>query len=297
MSACIALLKTCFKTIFVLSLILTTQLYAQQSIEIKIPKLVNDRDKLVIDLLKLSLAKSAVTVKFIEANELVSEIRQQEQLISGDLDIIWNGMSVDLENKAQPIRVPIFKGILGHRIFVIQQGQQAQFDEINTLTDLQNFKAGSGKLWSDTKILQNANLPIVATLKGENLWPMLDGGRFDYFPLAIHEPWSYVRDRTDLDLSVEKHILLVYPNAMYFYVSNNPKLYQLIYDGMLASIKDGSYDHFLFNADMFKSALIAANVSERKVIKITNPFMHPKTPVDVAEYWLDPTKLSLTSFE
>lgn len=49
-----------------------------------------------------------------------------------------------------------------------------------------------GRFWVSTKVL-------------------LDGSRFDYFPGAVHEPWSEVASYPDLELQVEENLLLIYP--------------------------------------------------------------------------------------
>lgn len=263
------------------------------TLDLDIPRQDNDKDRLVIKLLTLALSKVDIKPRFEENPELVSEARLEQETQSNKIQLIWAGMSPEREETLYPIRVPIFKGILGHRIFVIRNDAQHKFNHIRTLSDLQQLKAGAGTFWGDTQILKNADLPTVTTVKGVNLWDMLDGSRFDYFPLAIHEPWGEMRARTDLELTVEKNVMLVYPFAMYFYVSReNTKLHRLIKEGMQLAIQDGSYDEFLFNDPIFKAALIDADVSKRTVVRIGNPFMHPETPVDIPEYWLDPTKLS-----
>ena len=277
-----------------LILLLSLQSLLTQALDVKIPKLNNDRDRLIVQLIDLALSKQGVSAKFIEADEVVSDTRLAEDLRTGKIDVLWGGMSRDLEDSLQPVRVPLFKGIQGHRIFVISPSSQTGLSQVKNLSDLKQFMAGSGLGWGDTDIVQAAGLPIVTTAKGVNLWLMLEGGRLDYFPLAIHEQWSEITARPELNLTAEKNLLLVYPFAMYLYVSKeNSKLYNLLYSGMNAAIDDGSYDKFLFSAPLFKDALIAADVSKRTVIRIANPYMHPATPVNEAKYWLDPKKLTI----
>ncbi|WP_370980374.1 diguanylate cyclase [Agaribacterium sp. ZY112] len=267
---------------------------AAQTVDINIPKLANDRDKLVIELIELVLQTQNVKANFIESAEQVSDSRQAEELRSGRLSLLWAGMSQDREEELLPVRVPLFKGIQGHRIFCIRPDKQSYFSAVQNLDDLKRLEAGSGLGWGDTYIIEAAGIPTVTTAKGASLWLMLDGERFDYFPLAIHEPWSEIAARPELNLGVEKTIMLVYPFGMYIYVNkDNQQLHDLLYKGMNAAIDDGSYDKFLFSSPLFKDALIAADVSKRKVIRIPNPFIHPATPVNIEKYWLDPEKLTI----
>ena len=48
---------------------------------------------------------------------------------------------------------------------------------------------------------------------------MLEGGRYDYFPRGVHEPWSEITARPHLPLTVEKHILVKYPMPAYLFVN------------------------------------------------------------------------------
>lgn len=278
---------------FVLLITLLSSLPAfSQSItgELNIPNLDTEKDKLIHQLLDLALSKTGSNVEYIAQPNQLSAGRLVERVESNKVDVFWAGMSPEVEEALAPIRIPIFKGLLGHRIFVIRRGDEHRFKSVKTLSDLQHFSAGQGRFWGDTDILQKAGLPVTTTVKGANLWPMLDGGRFDYFPLAVHEPWSEIDARPDLDLTVDSNVLLVYPFAMYFYVNkNNTELYKAIKTGMNIAIEDGSYDKLLFNSSMLKDALVRAKVADRVVIRIANPAMHPDTPVDVTKYWFDPT--------
>ena len=213
---------------------------------------------------------------------------------SGDLDVMWSGTDQEKDQRMNPIRIPVLKGLLGHRIFLIRSADRARFANIDTFQDLLNYKAGQGTFWGDTQILKNANIPTVTTIKYKNLFPMLEGSRFDYFPRALHEPFIEVENHPDLDLVVDENIMLVYPYAMFFYVNKqNSELHSLIYTGLEASIQDGSYDALFFSNTMIQDVLTKANLSQRQVFRIENPFLHPDTPLDRAEFWLNINKLPL----
>ena len=57
------------------------------------------------------------------------------------------------------------------------------------------------------------------------------------------------------------------------------------------AINDGSFDKLFLNNQMIKDALQKTNLKNRNVIRIDNPNMHPDTPVDRPEFWLDITNL------
>src|SRR5690606_2045573 len=120
----------------------------------------------------------------------------------------------------------------------------------------------------------------------QNLFYMVDGGRFDAFPRGINEPWGELEQRKipeirngrtlpDLSsLTVEKRIMLVYKMPFYFFVSKHyPYIAQTIEDGLKIAIEDGSFDEVFYHDPMVKGALEKANVAERLVFEIENPHL------------------------
>ena len=62
----------------------------------------------------------------------------------GGLDLFWAATNQDLERRLLPVRIPLYKGLLGHRLLVIRQQDAARFAPIRTLEELARLKA-SGK--------------------------------------------------------------------------------------------------------------------------------------------------------
>lgn len=281
--------KLSFLFILVISVSLNPLAHADT---VTVRKVEGLKEEIVFDILKLALSKTRPNVQFSTATEEYNEARLMEEVISGNIDVMWAGAAPDKEEKMLTVRIPILKGLLGHRIFIIRQEDQARFASIQTLNQLKAFDAGQGTFWGDTKVLKAAQIPTITTIKYANLFPMLEGGRFDYFPRAVHEPWSEVDSRPELNLTIDKNVMLVYPFAMYFFVSpNNQTLHDDIYNGFEMAIQDGSFDDLFFNHPMIKEVLAKANLKERMVFRIPNPYMHEETPFDRKEFWLDVSKL------
>lgn len=250
---------------------------------------VNDaRAELIKDVLTLAFAKSSPNIKLAELPEKMPFSRLKQEMDMGNVDVIWGSSGKTIENELMPIRIPILKGLLGYRIFIIRTDAQDRFNGVNNLAQLQQLSAGQASYWGDTKVLKRAGLAVVTSLKYKNLIHMLEGGRFDYFPRGIHEIHSEVDNQTELDVAMEKRLLLVYPYAMYFYVhKQNKALYDKLNRGFELAIADGSYDALFFNNALIKDALYNTNLQRRTVIRIENPNMHVKTPFDRAELWLN----------
>lgn len=256
--------------------------------EIKTPMVFPGRDTLILELVELALKKNSTPQNISHATEYLSDARLVEEVRNGNIDLIWSGASQDLQNQLQAIKIPIFKGLAGYRTFVIEKNSQYKFSSINNINDLKTLKAGLGRFWSDTKILEAANIDVIKPVKAEGLFHMVEGDRFDYLPLGVHESHGVVHDQHELDLAVERNILLVYPSAMYFYVSKqNEKLYQTLNDGLEIAIKDGSFDEVFYNSDLIKNTFESSKFTERTMINIDNPYLPKDAPTDRKELWLD----------
>lgn len=259
---------------------------------ITIRKVEGQKEEIVFDILKLALSKTRPDVQFNTLRQDYNEARLMGEVIAGNIDVMWAGAAPDKEEKMLTVRIPILKGLLGHRIFIIRQEDKAKFDSIRTLSGLKAYSAGQGTFWGDTKVLQAAQIPTITTIKYANLFPMLEGGRFDYFPRAVHEPWSEVDSRPELNLTIDENVMLVYPFAMYFFVNpNNQALHDDIYNGFEMAIQDGSFDDLFFNHPMIKDVLEKANLKNRTILRVPNPYMHDETPYNRKEFWLDVSKL------
>lgn len=256
--------------------------------EIKTPMVFPGRDTLILELVELALQKNSASQNISHATEYLSDARLVEEVRNGNIDLIWSGASQDLQNQLQAIKIPIFKGLAGYRTFVIEKNSQYKFLDVNNINDLKYLKAGLGRFWSDTKILEAANIEVVKPVKAESLFYMVEGDRFDYLPLGVHESHGVVRDQYELELTVEKSILLVYPSAMYFYVSKqNEELYNKLNDGLEIAIKDGSFDEVFYNSELIKNTFKSSGITERTVINIDNPYLPKDAPINREELWLD----------
>ncbi|WYH44230.1 transporter substrate-binding domain-containing protein [Teredinibacter turnerae] len=242
--------------------------------------------------LKIVLSKLPENYEWDESTEASTEARVTQMLADNDLDIVWYATTKDFEQRMRPIRIPLYKGLFGYRIFMIKQGTQSRFDGIETLSDLNRISMGQGRFWADSDILEANGLNVVKVTKYESLFYMLDGGRFDAFPRGVHEPWYEMPRYPDLDLTVEKNLMVDYTNPFYFFVNKeNTEFAEKIERGFREAIADGSFDDYFFNDPTVTNVLKKANLATRTVIHIRNPLLPSGTPVDDPTLWIDPSKL------
>lgn len=280
-------------TVLMLSLWLAAVVQAQTPGVIRAIPHATDMDRYTLKMLDLALSHIDTAYKVeLDTGEQRTQGRYVDDVISGKVDIMWAATDQDIESKLQPVRIPLLKGLLGHRIFLIHKGDQAKFDRVKTFADLQRIRLGQGTTWADTKILEANKLTVVKTNKYPSLLHMLDGGRFDAFPRGVQEPWSEVNSVQGLELEVEKRIMLVYKMPFYLFVSkNNQKLAKDLELGLNRAIADGSFDQAFFNDPAIRSAVEKADLKNRLVFQLENPQLPKETPVDRPELWLNVNNL------
>lgn len=273
------------------ALLLSLSAHAELTIRYYEP--LNKKDLYPIDLIEFLLQKVNVeyTLVPIQASDS-TEMRQVADLNAGHISFSTLATNKFLNQELHAIQYPIFRGLLGHRVFIIRNGDQQRFDHVSSVEQLAQFVAGQGRFWADTQVLKSAGLPLETPVKYEGLFHMLDGGRFDYFPRALHEPISEMAARPQLDLAIEQNLLLVYPQPMLFYTAKaNTQLSSALEQGFESAIQDGSFANWFVSHPMIREVLSKIALEQRTVLRIDNPHLPPGTPVDRAELWLDVSQL------
>lgn len=245
-----------------------------------------------LGLLKIALEKAGAPFKFNISEGDFAPMRQRKELLEDGLDILWTATSSDMEEAALPIRVPLYKGLLGHRILIVHKDNKTLFNNVDNWEQMLNFRFGQGRDWSDTTIMRANGMKVVTAVKYDNLFLMADGKRFDGFPRGVHEPWAEIEKRPGLELAVDEHVMLVYRSPFYLFVAPNKKsLAEDIYHGMLMAVDDGTFDEYFYSNPTVKMVLEKANLKNRVIFNLKNPSLPPKTPVDDTRLWVDINKL------
>ena len=208
------------------------------------------------------------------------------------LDVTWRMTNREMERQLKPIYVPLLKGLMGMRLFVIKKDHQALFNKDLSLQAIQRMTAGQGHDWPDTEILRANNFKLQEG-HDKNLLKMLNYGRIDYFPRALHEPWTEISELPHL--VVEQNILLRYPAPMYFFVNKkNKRLHQRLSYGLKQLLVSGKFDQYFYQHPLIIEALAKAKLANRKVIAINNPLLssQSKELLKDKKMWIDLEKLA-----
>jgi hypothetical protein len=228
-----------------------------------------------------------------QSTHVMSSPRIAQELLmpGGRVNIVARATSPDLERLYLPVRLPIDRGLLGYRLFLVREADLPRFAAVRTLDDLRKFRVGQGKDWIDVPILRNAGFNVIEGGNYRGLFAMLDAGRFDFFSRGIDEAGREFQERRAgyPHMAVEPTLLLQYPLPLYFFLrrdAEGQRLAQRIAAGMEIMIKDSSLNVLLqkFKGDSIR----AAALHKRRVLHLNNPHLTPETPLSRGELWFNP---------
>ncbi|MBT1451275.1 transporter substrate-binding domain-containing protein [Glaciecola sp. XM2] len=187
-----------------------------------------------------------------------------------NIDIFVGGVSIQREQAARAVYVPISRALLGVRICLIPS-DNPDFININTIEDIreQDLTFGLGIHWPDSLVFKAYAFNVVESPIYSSLFNMLKKQRFDCFPRSILEIDTELAQDYAEGLRSEKHLLIVYPLADFVFVSKeNTALHERISVGMQRSIENGSFDEIFNRYHMPK--ILRHNISERTIVRLEN---------------------------
>lgn len=259
----------------------------------------NDREPwapYIVQLLQAALARSpAATPDRLHWQEThMTQDRGFTQLRTNQkLDVYWSMTSQAREQGVIVIRIPLLKGLLGQRQLAIRAESASRYGQVRTLDDLRrDFTLGQGHDWPDTAIQKAAGLNTVTSSSYDTLYQMLLAGRFDAIPLGINEIDDEIRKHSEMNLTVEKNLALVYPAPVFFFVApQKVALAARIENGLNRMLADGSFDA-MFDKRWSKT-LLSKNMKNRLIFQLSNPLLSAETAAMIRqhpEYFLFPPK-------
>lgn len=238
-------------------------------------------------LLEQALAAAGMPVALEPTAELIPQNRALQELgAQRRLDVVWSMTSVEREQQALPVRVPVFRGLFGWRLLLATPEVAQRLSAVQTLAELRQFTMVSGHEWPDTSILQANGLKVVVSAGYDAMFRQLRLGRADAFPRSAEEIW-WELGRHGQGLTVVPKLCLHYPAAVHYFVARDqPELARAIESGLLRLRASGAWER-LFDQHHGED-LARARLGSRRVIELQNPLLPPQTPLDKPEFWYRP---------
>jgi nitrogen fixation protein len=252
-------------------------------------------DQYAIDLVKFLIEISGEKGRFIPIEDTGSQTRRQILMQKGVYDVDWFGGTTNIETLVVPIRYPILRGLLGHRVFITNKETSAILNAEIPFTELKEFKVIQGQGWGDVLILKNGGFTKVRTIADfDSLFKMIEVNRSSLFPRSIIEPYNELGERchlnendecTDRNLLVDDKLLLIYKLPMFIFVSpERPDLIKIFNDAF-----ENHYEEFLVffnNHPLIKDALKKLN--NRSVYQMNGINTLSNETLKIPDkYWMD----------
>jgi len=241
-----------------------------------------------MDALTWVLDKSGADYYLINTeHSMSSQVRKVALVQRGELDVMYAGTTIEMEAQLKPIRFPITRGLIGQRIFIINQRYQGDYEQVKDIEDLKKYSGILSFGWPEKEIFEAVGLNQEEQVYADIFASLNSGSRY-YFSRGVLEAYSELLDKKEAmpNLVVDNNILLKYKSAVLFFINpNNKALADALNAGFKKGYEDGSYEQFLYNHPLIKSSFEKAKVDKRLVIDIPNPFFPEKSTAIPNQYW------------
>jgi hypothetical protein len=245
-------------------------------------------DEYPLQLLSLALDQTGVNYQLKPSASIQPKGKTLARLQDNrEINIVWTMTNPQREKELLPIRIPIFKGLIGWRLFLIRQDMAERFTYIQQLDHLVKLSPLQGRDWPDTKILQSNGFDVITERSQSALIRMLGNAQGDFFPRSIIEIWEELaKSEAENQLQIQPSLGIRYPAAIYFFVNKKSvPLARLIEIGLEKAIKNGKFEALFM--EKYKAYIDKAQIENRTFYTLVNNFLPEKTPLDRKELWFD----------
>jgi hypothetical protein len=227
-------------------------------------------------------------------SERMTEQRQAFEMrnATGKLTVMYLSTTPAFEHDLVPVRIPVDKNLGGYCVCLVRKESLSRFAGVRSVEDLKQFTFGLGLGWVDVDILKKNGMRVVTGSDYDGLFDMLANRRFDIFLRAAVEVLGELEERRGKMpfLAIEPSICVYYPLPMYFWfpkTDDGRRLAERAREGMMGMIEDGTYDRIFWKYQ--KEKVERLDLRHRRILKLTNPYVGPETPLEDKRLWFDPT--------
>lgn len=201
------------------------------------------------------------------------------------INLFFTGYSREREEQFLQIDIPLTRGLLGHRIFMTRK--EISLAHVESLSDLKQFRVGSGIGRPDTDIFKQAGFKVTQA-SYENLWKMLAFKRYDLFNRGINEAYVELEQQRQAgnDFTIDPYLCVTYPFDYFIYVNRRSEdLYHILKTGLERAYKNGQFMENFLNHPTIAHALKISKMAERRTFRIPNPLLSPRAQAIPDSYW------------
>jgi hypothetical protein len=236
----------------------------------------------IVDVLELALQKTGVRYELVESNDVLLQGKAFKLLSNNrTVNVVWAMTDNKREEDFLPIRIPLYKGLIGWRVLLVNPDKLSQLES----SKLRDNYAVQGMDWPDTKILQSNGFNVVSATNYDEAFTIMHRKQADMFPRSIIEVFGELaQSELTQSLVIEPNFVLQYPAATYFFVNQRDIILgRLLRTGLEMAVADGSFDK-LFNAT-YLEMLKQLELEKRKLVTLKNPLLPIHTPLADKALW------------
>ncbi|MDM4766409.1 hypothetical protein [Pelomonas sp. SE-A7] len=252
------------------------------------PREVDPRHWYPLQLLEMALQASGVSFELQPSADIMVQSRSLLEVAAGNeaVHIAWSMTSREREQRLLPVRIPLYRGLYGWRLLLVQRDSLERWSQVRSLDDLRKLELIQGHDWPDTEILRANGIKVNPASTADARINMLRAGRGAGYPRSVLEIWEEQGRQRDW-ARIEPRLALHYPTAMYYFVRpGDTRLAGLVERGLNRLLADGRFEqHF---EQVYRGDLRQAGLRHRRVIQLSNPLLPPQTPLDRKELWYRP---------
>lgn len=208
------------------------------------------------------------------------------QLAAGEVDVISSMTSRERERQGLPLRVCLYRGLLGVRLPLALAARRAELEAAGSgnlvAEPPRALRIGQVADWPDAAVLQHNGWRVERMARLQPFAELLRRQRIDLVALGALEVYPIADARADL--AVLERWAIAYPSAFYFFVSPaQPALAERLRQGWERALADGSFEA-LFEKRLGPQ-LARARLAQRHWWPLGNPELPPDTPLADARLW------------
>lgn len=172
------------------------------------------------------------------------------------------------------IEEAVCRGLLGHRLLVIQKKNAEYFANIDSVEQLQRMTVGVPATWADADLLRHNGFSVLEEGDVDHIFACLADQKIDYLALGANEVEAIFDELTGSTdtLLIEPSSLIYYPLPLVFYVHpDRQELAAAIERGLKKAIENGK--HQLLFEKHHPNLDSRLGLSERKTFQLSNPYL------------------------
>ncbi|PCK07177.1 MAG: hypothetical protein COA42_15670 [Alteromonadaceae bacterium] len=220
-----------------------------------------------------SLSEGPILLKPFNAR--ISVQRYFREFERGDnLNVIFMSAITDVSKSSHVIEIPVMRGLLGYRQFILHKGNKSRFNKVHTLDALRKWTVGQIEGWPDLDVYRANEFSTIGSHDMSGLFRMLVHGRYDLLPLGLVEIEAEYNKQSSKETPLirDNRLIVYYPWPIFLAVhERETALAKIMSRALTLMAEDGTLDNLVVK--FFSVELQTIKRAGDNIIHLDNPFL------------------------